>query len=87
MLDTKQTRRLVKTLAFGQGISLRNHSWTDAHNTDNSKRNLCYEMNGIKKFTQGDCNFLQFMTGCKNVQLTTSDRGYNYLRLTGVKFN
>ena len=86
MLNTKETRELIRTYAEAQGVALRNDSWTNKA-ADDSKRNLGFEMLFGTRFTESDCAYLKWMTGCKTVRTSTSEQGYNYVRLQGVAFD
>ena len=86
MLNTKETRKMVRAFAEAQGVALRNMSWTNK-SADDSKRNLGFEMLFGTKFTESDCAYLKWMTGCKTVRTSTSEQGFNYVRLLGVAFN
>jgi len=86
MLNTKETRKMVRTYAEAKGVALRNASWTN-RSKDSNKRNLGFEMLFGTSFTKEDCRLLQWMTGCTAVRTSTSEQGYNYVRLLGVQFN
>tara|TARA_Y100000022_G_scaffold28517_1_gene22044 strand:- start:231 stop:491 length:261 start_codon:yes stop_codon:yes gene_type:complete len=86
MLNTIETRKMVRAFAEAQGVALRNASWTNRAK-DSNKRNLGFEMLFGTKFTDSDCAYLKWMTGCKTVRTSTSEQGYNYVRLLGVQFN
>ena len=86
MLNTIETRKMVRDFAEAQGVALRNASWTNM-SKDSNKRNLGFEMLFGTKFTESDCAYLKWMTGCKKVRTSTSERGFNYVRLLGVAFN
>ena len=86
MLNTIETRDLVRTYAEAQGVALRNASWTNKAADDN-KRNLGFEMLFGTRFTESDCAYLKWMTGCAAVRTSTSEQGYNYVRLLGVAFD
>jgi len=86
MLNTIETRKMVRDFAEAQGVALRNGGYTNKC-ADESKRNLAFEMLFGTKFTESDCAYLKWMTGCKTVRTSTSEQGYNYVRLLGVQFN
>ena len=50
MLNTIETRKMVRAFAEAQGVALRNMSWTNK-SADDSKRNLGFEMLFGTKFT------------------------------------
>lgn len=86
MLNTKQARTLVRTYAEAKGVAIRNASWTNKCK-DEHKRNLAFECLFGTAFTESDCAWLRWMTGCAEVRTTTSEQGLNYVRLLGVEFN
>ena len=85
MLNTKETRKLVWDMIAQKNTAVW-RTWTNAVEKDlevvKDKRNLCFGLLG-DKFTEAECNYLQFMTGCKKVHFTHNGQ---YLRLLGVKF-
>ena len=85
MLNTKQTRKFVRNFGEVKGVCIRANSWTNKC-SDNSKRNLGFEMLYGTRFTKEDCAYIRWMTGCKRVRTSTSTRGLNYVRLLGVEF-
>ncbi len=85
-MNTRQTRRLVRDYAEARGVAVRNASWTNKCR-DEHKRNLGFECLFGTEFTESDCAWLRWMTGCSEVRTSTSERGLNYIRLLGVEFN
>ena len=85
MLNTKETRKMVWDM-IAQKNSVVWNTWTNTVEkdcaVDNTVRNLCFGILG-EKFTEAECKWLQFMTGCKKVHFTHNKQ---YLRLLGVKF-
>ena len=86
MLNTKQTRKLVHDMIAQKNCGVW-RTWTNAVEKDlavvKDKRNLCFGIFG-DKFTQAECNWLRFATGCDKVHFTDNGR---YLRLLGVKYD
>lgn len=85
MLNTKQTRELVKAYLAARGQQHIGLNYTNK-SSDESKRNLAFSLGFGVVLDESDCRYLRWMTGCKDVKLTTSDRGIDYLRLVGVSF-
>lgn len=92
MLNTKETRKLVKEYAKFRGVELldNGYGWTNRAMTngkaDPRRRNLCFEFFD-KGLTKEDMRYLHWLTGCKKVHQTHSKHtGHNYIRLQGVKF-
>ena len=85
MLNTKETRKLVWDMIAQKRSSVWN-TWTNTVEkdcaVDNSVRNLCFGILG-DKFTEAECAWLKFITGCKKVHFTANGE---YLRLLGVKY-
>ena len=85
MLNTKETRKLVWDMIAQKRSSVWN-TWTNTvekdRAVDNSVRNLCFGVLG-EKFTDAECNYLQFITGCRKVHYTHNGQ---YLPLLGVKY-
>ena len=86
MMNTKETRKLVRDYCAARGQNYNGLTWTNAA-ADSSKRNLAFNLTYGVKLDESDCRYLRWMTQCKDVTLTTSERGHNYLRMTGVQFN
>ena len=84
-MNTKETRKLVKALCAARGQNLGGLTWTNAA-ADSSKRNLCWALTYGVNLDESDCRYLRWMTQCKDVTLTASERGWQYLRMTGVAF-
>ena len=85
MLNTKQARKFIRNFGEVKGVCIRADSWTNKC-SDDSKRNLGFEMLYGTRFTKEDCTYIRWMTGCKRVRITTSTRGYNYIRLQHVAY-
>lgn len=86
MMNTKETRKLVRDYCAARGQNYNGLTWTNAA-ADSSKRNLAFNLTYGVKLDESDCRYLRWMTQCKEVTLTTSERGWQYLRMTGVAFN
>ena len=84
-LNTKQARKLVADMIAQKDTGVW-RTWTNGVQKDledvKDRRNLCFGIIG-DKFTQAECNWLRFATGCDKVHFTDNGR---YLRLLGVKF-
>ena len=84
-MNTKEARNLVRSIIKSKNTAVWN-TWTNAVEkdlaVDATKRNLCFGLLG-DKFTDEECKWLQFITGCKKVHFTHNGQ---YLRLLGVKF-
>lgn len=85
-MNTKETRKMVWDMIAQKNTAVW-RTWTNGVQKDyedvKDKRNLCFGLLG-DKFTEEECNYLQFMTGCKKVHFTNNGQ---YLRLLGVKFD
>ena len=76
---------MVRSIIKSKNTAVWN-TWTNAVEKDlavvKDKRNLCFGLLG-DKFTEEECKWLQFMTGCNKVHFTHNGQ---YLRLLGVKY-
>jgi len=85
-MNTRETRKLVRAYCAAKQQNISPSTWTNAA-ARSEQRNLAFNLTYGVKLDESDCRYLRWMTQCKEVTLTTSRQGLDYLRMTGVAFN